>query len=305
MPQTRALLSKYLWRILIATGALIGLYVFAIFVSQMAMSSLFRGIAANKATGLAAMGFPPSSYSSYSALRNGDSSVVRAVNLGIEAARFEVAQPRVLEITKQVGGFVEQLNVHRQLDARPWLEAKLRLPADSMDSALGSLRKLGEVQQETESSENTSAEKESLVSQLDSKRADLKRLNDVVQHHTGSLSDTVGAEEKLSQRRNELNDLEKQFAQLDARVEYALVELRITERYQAHLDWRAAVSISDLRNSFVEGLAAVLESFAAILGILFHYGLPIAFWFAILYWPSLALWRRYRHTHPLPSASGV
>jgi hypothetical protein len=271
----------------------------------MTLSSMFRGIAANKATGLAAMGFPPSSYSSYSALPNGDSSVVRAVNFGIESPRFEAVEPRLLEITKQVGGFVEQLNVHREFGARPWLDARLRLPANSIDGALQAIRELGAVQQETESSENTNAEKESLVSQLASKRADLQRLNDVVQHHTGSLSDTVGAEEKLSERRNELNNLEKQLARLDGRVEYALVELRITERYQAHIDWGSAMSISDLRNSVIEGLAAVLESFAAILGILLHYGLPIAFWFAILYWPLLALWRRYRHTHPLPSTSSV
>jgi hypothetical protein len=305
MPQSRAVLSKYIWRILLGIGALVGLGLFGIFVSQLAVSNIYRGIAANKATGLSSMGFPQLSYSKSSYSQNSGDVVVRALSLGIEVPRFDIVPPRLVEITQEAGGFVEQLDIHRQLGAQPWLEAKLRLPAAAMDSALRALRNIGEVQQESESTENTNAESESLTRQLESKRAELKRLSDIVQHRLGSLNDTVQAEEKLSQRRNELNDLENQLTKLDARVEYALVDLRITERYQAHLDWRAAVSISDLRNSFVEGLAAVLESFAAILGILFHYGLPIAFWFAILYRPSLALWRRYGHTQPLPSASGV
>lgn len=303
MPQSRAVLSKYVWRVLIGIGSLIGLYLFGVFVSQLAVSNIYRGIAANKATGLSSMGFPQLSYSKSSYSQNSGDIVVRALSLGIEAPRFDIVPPRLVEITQQADGFVEQLDVHRQLDAQPWLEAKLRLPATTMDSALVALRKLGQVQQESESSENTNAERELLTRQLESKRAELKRLNDIVQHRIGSLSDTVQAEEKLSQRRNELNDLENQLTKLDARVEYALVDLRITEQYQAHVDLRAAAPLSDLRNSFVEGLVVLLESFAAIFGFLLHYGLAVAVRVAILYWPSRSLWRRYRHSQPLPSGA--
>jgi hypothetical protein len=303
MPQSRAVLSKYIWRILLGIGALVGLGLFGIFVSQLAVSNIYRGIAANKATGLSSMGFPQLSYSKSSYSQNSGDIVVRALNLGIEVPRFDIVPPRLVEITQQANGFVEQLDVHRQLGAQPWLEAKLRLPAAAMDSALRALRNIGEVQQESESSENTNAERESLTRQLESKRAELKRLNDIVQHHIGSLNDTVQAEEKLSQRRNELNDLENQLTKLDARVEYALVDLRITEQYQAHLDLRAAAPLSDLRNSSVEGLAVLLESFAAVVGFLLHYGLAVAVWLAILYWPLRSLWRRYRHSQSLPSSA--
>ena len=113
------------------------------------------------------------------------------------------------------------------------------------------------------------------------------------------------AEEKISARRNELNDLEKRWKKLASRVEYALVEIQIIERYQAHLDLRTAWTSSDLRNSLIEGLEGVILSLGAVLGFLLRYGLALSVWVGILYWPTRSLWRRYRGTHPMPSPSGA
>jgi hypothetical protein len=237
-----------------------------------------------------------------SLLQPGWTNVVRAISLSLESPNFENVESRVVDITQQSGGFLEEFKVHRQSESSPWLEAKLRLPVKSLNPALRQIHSLGTTKQETEALEDTNAEKDSLSTQLESKRIELARLNDIVHHRTGSLSDSVAAEEKLSERRKEADDLEKHLKQLDSRVEYALVELQITEQYRAHLDWRAAISSSDLRNSSIEGLDGVLISFGTVLGVLFHYGLVLLVWAAILYWPSRTLWRRYR-PHPLPSAT--
>jgi len=235
----------------------------------------------------------------------GGISVVRAVSLALEAPSFETAESRMLEITEKADGFLDEFKVHRQADTTPWLEARLRLRADKLDSALTDIRSLGNIRQETESSENTNAEKESLKAQLESKRAELARLSDIVKHHTGSLSDTVAAEEKISERRNELNDLDKHWKKLESRVEYALVEIQMSERYQAHLDLRTAIIFSDLRNSFIEGIGEVIVSFGAVLSFLLRYGLTLFVWLGILYWPANRLWRRYRRAQALGSLAGV
>lgn len=181
----------------------------------------------------------------------------------------------------------------------------MRLPVNSLDSALTTIRNLGSVRQETESSENTSAEKESLNIQLESKQAEVSRLNDIVHHRSDSLSDTVAAEEKLSERRNELNDLDKRWKKLESRVEYALVELQIAEQYQAHLDWRTGIVLSDLRNSLIEGLDALLWSIGEVLSFLLRYGVLISVWAGILYWPSRTVLRRYRRSRPVASATSA
>jgi hypothetical protein len=291
---------KILWRILVCIFVLVGLYVFGLFVARMAVNSLYRGIEQSRATGLAAIAFP--GYRSANELLQTPGNIVRAVSLSVEAPRFEVTHSRLLEITQQAGGFLDQLKIYRQPGLPPSLEATIRLPANSLDSAVASIHGMGAVKQETQASENTHAERDSLTGQLESKQAELTRLTEIVQHRTGSLNDTVQAEEKISQRRNEARDLERQLKKLESRAEYAVVELQLTEQYQARLAWRATDFLSDLRNSSIEGLDLILASFASVLGFLLHYGLLISLWAVLLYWPARTIWRRHHMTAiPAPS----
>jgi len=292
-------------KVLLGASVLIGLYIFTLAVSRLVVGSLFRGIESSRSTGLAAMISMPPYYSADGLLQTAGKNVVRAVSLALEAPQFDVAESRVTQITHQSGGFLEEFKVHRQSDSSPWLEAKLRLPARSLDSALAALRSLGAVKQETEASEDTNAEKDSLSTQLESKRTELARLNEIVHHRTGSFSDSVTVEEKLSERRKETYDLQKQLNNLDSRVEYAFVELQIVEQYRAQLDFRTVIASSDLRNSLIEGIGYLVASLGVVLGFLLRYGLVIALWAAILYLPTRTLWRRYRRLHPLPSPSNA
>jgi len=310
MPAAFIAWSRLLKGVFLGLSILVGLYLFTFAVSRMVLSSLFQGIETQRATGLSAM--VPAAYSILPAyqsaeglLQAGGINVVRAVSLALESPRLEIAESRLTEVTQESGGFLDEFKIRRQSSKSSWLEARLRVRADTLDSTLRKIRSLGDMEQETESSENTYAEKESLNAQLESKRAELKRLNDIVSHRSGSLSDTVAAEEKISERRSELNDLEKRSKKLESRVEYALVEIQIIERYQAHLDLRTALTSSDLRNSLIEGIEGVILSLGAVLGFLLHYGLALSVWIGILYWPSRSLWRRYRREHPMTSSSGA
>ena len=200
MPVSSVSWFRPLKKVLIALSILVGLYVFTLVVTRLVLSSLYRGIETQRATGLSAVasyGYVPlpAYQSADGILQAGGISVVRAVSLALEAPSFETAESRMLEITEKADGFLDEFKVHRQADTTPWLEARLRLRADKLDSALTDIRSLGNIRQETESSENTNAEKESLKAQLESKRAELARLSDIVKHHTGSLSDTLYSSE--------------------------------------------------------------------------------------------------------------
>ena len=303
--------SRTVKKAVLAVSILVGLYLFTFVVTRIVLSSLFQGIETQRATGLSAVAsaafLPLPPYQSAEGLlqSGGINNVVRAVSFAFETPRLETAESHLMEITQQSGGFLDEFKIRRQSNAISWLQARLRLRADTLDSALTKIRTLGEIRQENESSENTYAEKESLNAQIESKRSELERLTEIVKHRTGSLSDTVAAEEKISERRNELNDLEKRWRKLESRVEYALVEIQISEQYQAHLDLRPALISSDLRNSLIEGVEGIIVSLGAVLSFLLRYGLALVVWLGILYWPSRSLWRRYRNAHPLPSQSST
>jgi hypothetical protein len=291
-------------KVLIGISIFVGLYLFTFVVARLVVNSLFRGIESSRATGLSALGLPYYQ-SAEDLLRTGEKNVVRAVSMGIDTPSLDSVQSRVEEIVRKSDGFFEEFKVYRSSGSAPWLQAKLRLPVNSLSSALQTLGSFGVVKRESEASEDSNAEKESLTAQLESTRAELARLNEIVRRHKGSLGEAVQAEGKLAERRKEADELEDRLKKLGSRVEYALVELQITEQYQAHLDWRAALASSDLRNSLIEGLDAVLASFGIVLGFLLRYGLVLFVWATILYWPSRSIWRRYRRSHPLPSTANA
>jgi hypothetical protein len=209
---------RLLWGILIGVSVSIELFAFALVVSRLVPVSMFPGQSQSvdfvSASGLG-VAARPAHYSTDGLLQAAGSNVVSAVSLSVEARRFEVAESRVMEITRQAGGFLEQFKVHRRSDSTPWLEAALRLPARELDSALAAIRGLGLVKQETEASEDTKAEKASLSNQLESERVELGRLSEIIRHRKSSLNDAVQAEERLSERRNAVNNGEKQLKKLE------------------------------------------------------------------------------------------
>jgi hypothetical protein len=101
---------RILSKILIGVSALVGLYVFGLFVARMAANSLYRGIEQSRATGLAAIASP--GYRSAHSLLNSFGNIVRAASLSVEAPQFEVARLRLLETIKQAGGFLDQLTIY-------------------------------------------------------------------------------------------------------------------------------------------------------------------------------------------------
>jgi hypothetical protein len=79
-------------------------------------------------------------------------------------------------------------------------------------------------------------------------------------------------------------------------VMQARINVILIEGYRAPLEANLAGTILQLRNSLIEGVSAAFSSATLILGVSFEYGLPILFWFALLFWPLRAAWRRFRRT---------
>lgn len=126
-----------------------------------------------------------------------------------------------------------------------------------------------------------------------------------MKHRAGSLSDTVAAEEKISERRNELYGLEKRWRKLESRIEYTLVEIQFSERYQAHLVKVGRNHCGAQVNAFIEGLESAILSFGTGLSFVLRYGLALFAWIGILYWPARRLWRQYRRAQSLGATAGA
>jgi hypothetical protein len=79
------------------------------------------------------------------------------------------------------------------------------------------------------------------------------------------------------------------------RVARAVISIALVEDYRAPLQANLAGEYLQVRNSLMEGVGAVFSSVALFVGALFEFGLPLLFWFALLFLPIRLVWRRFRH----------
>jgi hypothetical protein len=66
------------------------------------------------------------------------------------------------------------------------------------------------------------------------------------------------------------------------------------EDYSAPIQVNLVGLVLQLRNSLVEGVGAIFSSVSLFLGVLLEFGLPLLFWFILLFFPIRLVWRRFR-----------
>jgi hypothetical protein len=89
-------------------------------------------------------------------------------------------------------------------------------------------------------------------------------------------------------------EAERQHAGLDSTVAQAVIRITLIEDYRAPLQANLAEQSLQLRNSLVQGIGATFSSVTLFLGVLLQFGIPLLFWFAMLFFPVRLVWRRFR-----------
>jgi hypothetical protein len=88
--------------------------------------------------------------------------------------------------------------------------------------------------------------------------------------------------------------MEAEQTALEHRVDFATIDLQLTEEYKAEINSPAASIGPRMHHAFVEGYRNASETVVGIVLFLMEYGLSILIWFAIIPLPAILLWRRYR-----------
>ena len=84
---------------------------------------------------------------------------------------------------------------------------------------------------------------------------------------------------------------------LEHRVDFATIDLQLTEEYKAQLNPPADSVATRMNNAFVAGYHNATETLLDILLFLEEYGPTIMIWLAILALPVFVAWRRYLRAH--------
>jgi anti-sigma factor RsiW len=220
--------------------------------------------------------------------------IVQTASLNILATNYDEASAAIEKLAAAHGGYVEKLDAKAQTGNARELSAALRIPTKQLDGFRADVRKLGHVEEETRSNEEVSDQYVDLQARLKSARATEQRLIELLGTRTGKLEDVLETERELARIRGEIESMQGQSAILVHRVNYATVQVELSEEYRQVLGSGPISTSTKIRNAAVEGLTNFEDGAVALVVFVFAVGPSLLFWLAILLVPGWLVWRRFR-----------
>jgi hypothetical protein len=237
---------------------------------------------------------PPVAGDELKAPENVGPMIVQTAALTILATNYDEASAAIEKLAAAHGGYVEKLDAKAQTGSARALSAALRIPTKQLDGFLADVRKLGHVEEETRSNEEVSDQYVDLQARLKSARATEQRLIELLGMRTGKLQDVLEAERELARIRGEIEGMQGQSAILVHRVNYATVQVELSEEYRQVLGSGPISTGTKIRNAAVEGFSNLEEGAVALVVFVFAVGPSLLFWLAILLVPGWFVWKRFR-----------
>jgi len=220
--------------------------------------------------------------------------ISRTVLLSIVAKDFAASRSLLDRVLARHRGYFGQLNVSTPENSARSLQASLRIPAPELASALADLKTLGRVESESQSGEEVTQQHADLIARLKTSRETEQRFRDILQHRTGKLSEVLQVEEGIARVRGDIERMEAEQKELEHRVNFATVELQLTEEYRAQLNPPAASVSTRIYNGLVAGYRNASETVLGIVIFFAENGPTLLIWLATLGLPVILIWRRYR-----------
>jgi Domain of unknown function (DUF4349)/Putative zinc-finger len=257
-------------------------------------NGLFHGFGDHRASSFTVDGQPTSDQQSKTdSNRALEPMIARAVSLSIIVTDFPASRANLDAILSRHHGYSAQLDVNTAENAARTLQASLRIPAPELAGAIGDLKSLGRVENETQGGEEVSQQHADLVARLKNSRETERRLQAILTERTGKISDVLAVEQEIARVRLEIEQMEAEQKSLEHRVEFATVNLNLSEEYKANLTLPMSVG-TRLHNGLVEGYRNASETILGIILFFAEYALTLVIWALILLVPAVFLWRRFR-----------
>ncbi len=219
--------------------------------------------------------------------------IAHTARLTLVAHNFDRARDALQDILNRHHGYIAQLTINAEQDSARSLEATLKAPDAQLDATMSDIKTLGRTISESRGGEEVTQQSIDLDARLNNARNTEKRLTELLQHRTDKLSDILAVENQISETRGQIEQMEAERKSLTNRVEYARLDVRITEEYKAQVDGGRVSTWTQLRNAAVEGYSTLVSNLLGIVTGLLSYGPVVLVWCAILFFPARLAWRRY------------
>lgn len=204
--------------------------------------------------------------------------LIRTANLWLKVTSASESLAQAEQIAKGNGGFTTSTNHSSTEGATPSATATLRVPVKTFESALGALRKLGEVVQDQSNSDDVTTEVADIEARIKVMRAEEDSYVTMLRA-ARRVGELLEIKERLSSVRQQIESLDAQRKALRGQASYSTINVTFTERPKAGEPKKENWS-GDAWSNAVNGLMSVLRSLGQAAIFAFVYA-PI--WLPILF----------------------
>jgi Domain of unknown function (DUF4349)/Putative zinc-finger len=220
--------------------------------------------------------------------------IARTIALTIQVKDLPASRAILDSILTRYHGYAAQLTLNTAENTARAFQGSLRIPANQLASAIAELRSLGKVETESQSGEEVTQQHADLAARLQNSRETEQRLRALLAERTGRIEDVLQVEEEMARVRGEIEQMTADQQALEHRVDFATIDLQLTEQYVASLEPPAPSVGNRMHNAFVAGIE---HAGAMLLGIVLwfeEFGPALLIVLAIFALPAVLLVRRYR-----------
>ena len=222
--------------------------------------------------------------------------IIRTADLAVTVKNdeFDKARAAIDEILKRYHGHVADLTVNTPTGSARSLTGTLRVPSNQLDAAMADLKVLGRVEKELQSGEEVTQQYVDLQARLANSKHTEQRLTEILRERTGKLSDVLAVEMQISRVRGEIEQMEAQRKTMKNQVDFATLNLTVSEDYKKELTAVPPSTGTQFRNAAVEGYRSLVDGIIAVLLWFLSVGPTLLLWAAILFFPLRIAWRKVR-----------
>ncbi|MCE0496992.1 MAG: DUF4349 domain-containing protein [Methylacidiphilales bacterium] len=156
--------------------------------------------------------------------------LIRNAELELEVKSFQAAMDQITALTKATGGYVDSNNSQRGGNGKLQGTVVVKVLPQNLDDFLLKLRDLGELKNQTISTEDVTREYVDIQARLDNSRRMETQLQELLQHTNGKVSDLLQVERELGRVRGEIEQMQGQLKLYDFQVQYATVTMQVREK---------------------------------------------------------------------------